>query len=192
MKTFKIITVFLLFILPLLVSPKISMASGPKGLVTTSLPSQYDDLSYVCVNFKGFPFGVLWKLRGMASTIKQEIPEGLRVGREMKNGQGYLLFSYQKKTEGVLLSMRYQRLAGSTLTASTDANPMEPLTEQLLLSDNSTSRVIESLRALFFRFCLTWEQERIPSDLKEIMSSGIHIASSDPDPYAPGSLTFDR
>ncbi len=192
MKSSKTILVLLLVILSFWICPKISSAAEPKKPVAFSIPSQYDDLSYVCVQFKGFPFGVLWHLRGMASSIKQQIPEGLHVGREMKSGQGYLLFSYQKKPEGVLLSMRYQRLSAFSSQASVMDVSSAPVDHQFLISEDSDSMVMETLKELFSRFCLAWQQDRIPADLEEIMSGGIKIASIDPAPLSFGSIAYDR
>lgn len=182
----------LLCILPLWICPTVSSSAELKQTVDFSLPGQYDDLSYVCVKFKGFPLRVLWKLSKMAPTIRQQLPEGLHVGREKRSGQGYLLFSYRKKPEGIQLSMRYQ---GPTVfrssTSALNGSPSQ-LNQQLLLMEDSNTMVIETLKELFIRFCLAWEKDRIPADVEEIVSSGIRIATSYPERISLDSGDFDR
>ncbi|MEJ2691118.1 MAG: hypothetical protein P8130_14480, partial [Deltaproteobacteria bacterium] len=146
----------------------------------------------VCVQFKGFPLWVLWQLRKMESSIKQQIPEGLQVGREMKSGQGYLVFTYRKRPDGVILSMRYRRLSVFDSRISTMGDAPLLLNQQFILSDKSNPAVLESLRKLFSRCCLAWEKDRIPVGLEEIVDSGLRIVTSHPDRNSFNSIAFNR
>lgn len=191
MKAAETCLLILLAILPLWVYPTVSNSAELKQKMSSSLPAQYDDLNYVCVQFKGFPFGVLWKLRELAPTIRQQLPEGLHVGLEKRSGQGSLLFSYQKKPEGVLVSMRYQNPTVFHSSSSTLIGSPSQLNQQLLLSEGSNAKVVETLKDLFIRFCLTWEKDQIPSDVEKIVSSGIRIASVYPDRLYPNSFVLN-
>lgn len=191
MKAAEFCLLVLLAILPLWVCPTLSNAVELNQKMSSSLPAQYDDLNYVCLQFKGFPLGVLWKLRALAPTIRQQLPDGLHVGLEKKNGQGSLVFSYQKKPEGVLVSMRYQGPTVFHSSLSVLTGSPSQLNQQLFLSEGSNAMVIETLKDLFIRFCVAWEKDRIPSDVEEIVSSGIRIANSYPDRFPVNPFAFN-
>jgi len=178
---------YLLIILVILISwacPKVSRCVELK-------PAQYDNLNYVCVRFKGFPFGVLWKLRTLAPTVRQQLPEGLHIGLEKRSGQGSLIFSYQVKTGGALVSMRYQGPTVFQSSISTQTGSPSQLNQHFLLSKDSNTMVIETLKELFINFCLTWEKEQLPANVEKIVPSGIRIASSYPDPFSINPFTLN-
>lgn len=191
MKPTYTLLLILLVSLPLWLSPTVSYSGELSQAENFSIPAQYDDLHYVCVQFEGFPFGVLWKLRTLAPSVRQMLPEGLHVGREKRSGQGSLIFSYQKKPEGVLLSMHYQGPTVFRLSTSFLNGSPSKLNQQLILREDSNAMVVETLKDLFIRFCLAWERDRIPADVEKIMT-GVRIASSYPEPISFNSLVFDR
>ena len=141
--------------------PKVSTAAEPEEFVDFSVSAPSFAVSYVCVQLKDFPLGVLWRLKDMASSIKQEIPKGLSVGREKIKDQGFLLFSYQKKEDGVLLSMSFQRLSEDPSYLTAVAETVSSLSEQRIVSDPSGDMITETLRDLFSTFCLAWEENSI-------------------------------
>lgn len=174
MKSSKVwLVLLLLFALILCNCPKVSNAAEAEEPVDFSVSSQSFAVNYVCVQLKDFPFLVLWRLKNMASTIKQEIPQGLRVGREKIKDQGYLLFSYQKRSDGVLLSMSFQRISDDSSSVSAVADTLSPLNQQRILNNPTNGTITETLKDLFSSFCLAWEKNSSTSTREEeIVLSG--------------------
>ena len=168
MKSSKYCLLIPLVALLLFVGPKITKAAEPDGDQDLTIRPLDHDINYVCVAFKDFPFMVLWQLKDMASSLKQEIPAGLSVGKEAKEDQGYLEVSYKHRDDGVLLSMSFHRLPADDSPLSPDERSPSLLTQESLLSNPSSSMIAETLRDLFSRFRLAWEQNQIPANEEEI------------------------
>ena len=168
MKSSKFWLLIPLVALLLFICPDLSKAADQGAAQEFSAQPAEHDINYVCVAFKDFPFLVLLQLKDMAAALKEEIPEGLSVGKEVKEDQGYLQVSYQEKEDGVLLSMSLHRLPVGSITESAMKDSPSLLSQESLLNDPSYARIAETLKDLFSRFRLAWEQNRIPSGEEEI------------------------
>ena len=192
MKPSKFCLVLLVIVMGLWGCPKLSAAAEQKEIADYSpLPPSYS-LEYVSVQFKDFPFWLLRQIKDMAPAIRQEMPPGLQIGQEQKEDRGFLLFSYQKSTDGVLLSMRFQHLPMCPFCTFDKGDAPLLLDEERLLSDPTAELITEALRDMFANFCIAWEQNRSLTAEEEIASTGLRKPAARPDRISLSTIDMDN
>lgn len=128
----------------------------PAAIADSDIPNAADDIknfNYIQLEFRDFPLSVLLKIKKVAPALENIVPADLQVGMERQQGEGVLIFSYEKDKDRVQLKM-------SLMEATTQKVPVETLLDfTQSIASPSTESITGILKDLFVSFCNTWKHK---------------------------------
>lgn len=135
-------------------------------LSSTHSPAVKDlqEMSYIRLEFKDFPFLILLTIKKLAPSLKGAMPADLDIGLKDAEGQGKLIFSYNREGELVHLRMLLVQTVHDVGTHAA-VESISALSLERSIRNPPSDMVADTLKDFFISFCDTWESNRLFSSV---------------------------